>query len=305
MASPGERKLLITGIAGFTGAHLAAAQRAAGWSVIGLHHPDVPHGNEHDLAADLLETDRIADWIAAERPSHIVHLAAASHVVGDALGFYRNNVLGTESLFDAIAKSGVVPRKVIVASSANVYGNAERSPIAEDAPLRPMNHYALSKVATELLAAKWFDRLPIVITRPFNYTGPGQSVSFVVPKIVAAFCARQPVLKLGNLDVARDLSDVRFVIEAYARLLTGDAASLIVNLCSGRSVSLARLLDLMEQVAGFRPRVEVDPALVRPDEVRELCGDPSRLFATVGDIPVIPLQDTLQTMARTIDRANP
>ena len=295
MASPGKNLVLITGISGFTGRHLAATLARAGWDIAGLGPDRLPMESDH-LDADLAETDALAEWIAHVRPTHIVHLAALSHVVGDPLSFYRVNVLGTESLLEAVSRSGIVPEKVLIASSANIYGNASQSPIPEDAPVRPVNHYALSKAAMELLAEKWFEQMPIVLVRPFNYTGPGQSEAFVFPKIVAAYRRGDVVLRLGNLDVARDLSDVRFVCEAYRRLLVSDARSVRINVCSGRSVALLSVLDTMVEIAGHRPRIKVDPAFVRKDEVKELCGDPSLLFESIGLIEPTPIQSLLQSM---------
>ena len=214
--------MLITGISGFTGRHLSAMLLKYGWDVVGLGSKRLPIESEH-LEANIADTSRLSDWIAHVRPTHIVHLAAMSHVVGDPLSFYRVNVLGTESLLESVSRSGILPEKILIASSANIYGNASQSPISERMPVRPVNHYSLSKAAMELLAEKWFEKLPIVLVRPFNYTGPGQSEAFLFPKIVAAHRRCDEVLRLGNLDVARDLSDVRFVCEAYRRILISDA----------------------------------------------------------------------------------
>lgn len=295
MAHPGRPRVLITGIAGFTGRHLAKTLFEAGWDVIGLGQDRLTIESDH-LDVDLAETAAISEWISSARPTHIVHLAALAHVVGDPLAFYRVNVLGTESLLEAVSQAGVQPKKILIASSANIYGNAEFSPITESAPIRPVNHYALSKAAMELLVCKWYGRLPIVVTRPFNYTGPGQSETFVFPKIVAAYRRRDAELRLGNLDVARDISGVNFVCEAYRRLLLSDACSEAVNICSGRSVALMSVLDVMEKIAGYRPRIVVDPAFVRKDEIKDLRGDPSLLFSRVGFIESIPLRDILESI---------
>ena len=295
MASPGKYRVLITGISGFTGRHLADTLAGYGWDIVGLGDKRLPVESDH-LEADLADTNRLSGWIANVRPTHIVHLAALSHVVGDPLSFYRANVLGTESLLEAVSRSGIIPEKVLIASSANIYGNASQSPISEQTPVQPVNHYALSKAAMELLAEKWFERMPIVLVRPFNYTGPGQTEAFVFPKIVAAFQRGDAVLRLGNLDVARDLSDVRFVCEAYRRLLVSDARSEKINVCSGRSVALLSVLDLIAEISGHRPRIEVDPAFVRKDEIKDLCGDPSLLFERIGLIEPTPIQSLLQSM---------
>jgi nucleoside-diphosphate-sugar epimerase len=242
-----------------------------------------------NLNADLGETERIAAWLEAIQPTHVVHLAALSHVVGPPLPFYQVNVLGTESLLKALSLARVRPEKVVLASSANIYGQTRASPIAEDEPPLPANHYAASKAAMEWVARQWFDRMPITVVRPFNYTGPGQSESFVYAKLAAAFHRRIPVLKLGNLQVGRDLSDISFVVEAYRRLLTSNAASNVLNICSGRSVSISDALDILRDQTGHAPEVTVDPDLVRPNDIEVLVGDPTRLQAAIGPLePVSP-----------------
>jgi len=299
MALPGNKRALITGLAGFTGRHLADYLKVHGWEVFALDR-DEDSNPGSTPAIDINDTGSVIQRLKEVRPTHFVHLAANSHVVGDPLAFFRVNLLGTESLMEAIVASGMHPAKVLVASSANVYGNTSHSPITEDEPLRPMNHYALSKASMEQMLFKWHARLPIVITRPFNYTGPGQSEAFVMPKIVHAFHRRDPVIKLGNLDVARDLSDIRFVCEAYLRLLQVQTTWQTFNICSGSSIHLLRVLELLREISGHDPRIEVDPAFVRKDEIKELCGSGQRLSDAVGEIPVISHRDILSHMYRSL-----
>lgn len=299
MAFPGNQRVLITGRFGFTGKHLAQFLEVKGWEVFGLD-PTEDSNPDATPPIDINDTGSVTQRLTEVRPTHIVHLAAHSHVVGDSLAFFRVNLLGTESLMGAIAASGIQPAKVLIASSANVYGNADHSPITEDAPLRPMNHYALSKASMEQMLFKWHARLPIVITRPFNYTGPGQSEAFVMPKIVHAFHRRDPVIRLGNLDVARDLSDIRFVCEAYLRLLQAQSTGQTFNICSGSSIHLLRALELLREISGHDPRIELDPAFVRKDEIKELCGSPRRLFEAVGEIPLISHRDILAHMYQSL-----
>jgi nucleoside-diphosphate-sugar epimerase len=295
MAFPGRHRALITGRFGFTGRHLAQFLEHRGWEVFGLDPAeDSNHGTTPTI--DINDTKSVIQRLTEVRPTHIVHLAAHSHVVGDPLAFFRVNLLGTESLMEAIASSGIKPAKVLIASSANVYGNADHSPITEDAPLRPMNHYALSKAAMELFVKKWFDRLPIIISRPFNYTGVGQSQAFLIPKLVEAFRRRDEMIRLGNTGVARDFSDVQFVCDSYARLLLSPASGMAVNICSGRSTSINEMLELLTEMTGHRPRVEVDPALVRKDDVMNLCGNASRLQSLVGLLEPFSMRQILERM---------
>ncbi|XCY72802.1 GDP-mannose 4,6-dehydratase [Pseudomonas sp. CBR-F] len=291
-----DRTVLITGLSGFTGKHLAQSLTKAGWRVAGLGGERLACEFDH-LDADLNDTARLSGWIKQVQPTHVIHLAALAHVTSsDALSYYRVNVLGTESLLNAIKEAEVVVEKIIIASSANIYGNAISSPISESSEPQPVNHYALSKLTMEALVRKWFSRMPILVVRPFNYTGPGQSESFVFSKIVGAFARGEKELRLGNLDVSRDLSDVGFVVEAYSRLLTSNQRGEFINICSGRSISLLSVIDEMEQIAGYRPTITVDPAFVREDEVKELYGSPAKLFDVVGEINVPSLHDTLLSM---------
>jgi nucleoside-diphosphate-sugar epimerase len=160
----------------------------------------------------------------------------------------------------------------------------------------PVNDYAVSKLAMEMMARLWLDRLPITIVRPFNYTGPGQSLDFVLPKIVAHFACRQRSIMLGNLDVERDFSDVNSIADAYCRLLDSAPRGEVFNLCSGRAVSLRTVLELMGKIAGYHIDVGTDPALQRRHEVRRLRGSDQKLRACIGERHLPSLQDTLYAM---------
>src|SRR4051794_18523595 len=158
----------------------------------------MPNGS-HEVALDITSADNCRTVMEAVRPDYLVHLAAISFVQhADAEAFYRVNVIGTLNLLQAISYARLWLRRVLVASSANVYGNATAGTISESQPPQPVNHYAVSKIAMEYLVRTWCDRLPIVLTRPFNYTGVGQEPHFLVPKIVSHFKRREPVIELGN-----------------------------------------------------------------------------------------------------------
>lgn len=295
-------RALITGISGFTGRHLANRLASAGWQVFGLTKVQQT-GETRTLVADLSETDRIAEWIGAVRPTHIVHLAALSHVVGPSLPFYEVNALGTESLLKAIEQSGVRLDKVLIASSSNVYGKVTATSIREDHPVQPVNHYGVSKAAMELIARQWFEKFPIIITRPFNYTGPGQTGAFLFPKLASGFFDQLPMLALGNTHIARDLSDVSFVVEAYYRLLVSKAHSEILNICSGRSITIDEALIVLRDLTGHDPKIAIDASLVRPNEIVTLTGDPRKLQELIGPLEPVPpraiFAQILENLART------
>lgn len=290
-------RVLLTGANGFTGVHLRAELEAAGYAVVGAV-VGVPAG-PHEVALDITSLDNCRSVMEAIRPDYLVHLAAISFVQhADAEAFYRVNVIGTLNLLQALVDAGVSPRRVLIASSANVYGNATAGIIAESQAPQPVNHYAASKLAMEHMARTWNDRLPIVMTRPFNYTGIGQERHFLVPKIVAHFVQRAPVIELGNLDVERDFSDVRTVARIYRGLLECDCAGQTVNVCSGRPYSLRGILAMMEEICGYQIDIQVNPAFVRQSEVKILIGSPERMRALLGEINVIPLEQTLRWMAQ-------
>ncbi|WP_448509612.1 NAD-dependent epimerase/dehydratase family protein [Immundisolibacter sp.] len=296
------RVALVTGACGFTGRHLTAALRARGYRVTGLTHAgaDVSAGADslHELhACDLLDRTRLLGLMERIQPTHVVHLAAIAFVAhGDADAIYRTNIVGTRNLLEALATSRAPLASVLLASSANVYGNVEADPIDEAVPPEPSNDYAVSKLAMEFMARLWFDRLPITIVRPFNYTGVGQSQEFVLPKIVERFVRGERSIELGNLDVARDFSDVRTVAAAYCRLLDSAASGETFNLCSGRAVSLRWVLDTLAEIAGYPIEVHFNPALARANEVRRLRGNNAKLLARIGTLVHVPLEQTLGWM---------
>ncbi len=264
-------KILLSGADGFTGRELAPLALTQGHEV-------------HALRADLADPAGLRAEILSLAPDAVIHLAAISFVGhGDDNAFYAVNVVGTTNLLAALALLPKVPRRVLLASSANIYGNCEHSPITETQAPAPVNHYAMSKLAMEYLARAYAERLPLVVTRPFNYTGPGQALNFVIPKLVDHFVRRQPTISLGNLHVEREFNDVSTVCDAYLRLLEWGVPGEVYNVCSGQPHALQEVIDALQRITGHRPRVEVNPAFVRANEVHRLCGSPAKLDALMAD----------------------
>lgn len=287
-------RVLVTGHKGFTGHYVVAALRAAGHEVLGL--VDQPE-NLDSSSVNLLDRAAVARAVADARPDAVIHLAAIAFVAhGDADEMYRTNVVGTRHLMESLAALPTAPAAVLLASSANVYGNSDVELLSESVEPSPANDYAVSKLAMEYMAKLWTDRLPVVLARPFNYTGVGQADNFLLPKIVSHFQRGERVIELGNIDVARDFQDVRFVADAYVRLLSANAAGQTVNLCSGTSVSLMQVIGMMQQIAGYEIEVRVNPAFVRGNEVARLTGDNRRLQSLIGSLDIIPLRTTLEWM---------
>jgi nucleoside-diphosphate-sugar epimerase len=281
-------RVLVTGIQGFTGPYVARALQAAGHEV---------HGTEAWPAFDLRRPETLVAALDSAQPDYVVHLAGLSSVThADPAELYAVNTVGTGNLLQAIAERAPKVRTVLLASSANVYGNTAADPIDEDVPPAPVNHYACSKLAMEFIARTWFDRLPIVITRPFNYTGPGQTEAFLIPKLVAHYAGRRPVLELGNIDVERDFSDVRMLADAYVRLLAANESGIVVNVCSGVGRSLRSVLAELRAITGHEPEIHVATHLVRRAEVHRLVGSNVRLRGIIGPCSHADFPDTLRWM---------
>ncbi len=288
-------RALVTGLSGFTGHYVARQLEELGYEVVGLG--EAADGGHHGL--DLRDAGRLTERVTALQPSVVVHLAAIAFVAhGDVSEMYTSNIVGTRNLLAALAACKKPPEKVLLASSANVYGNATASILDEACPVQPENDYAVSKYAMELMARQWRDVLPVVIVRPFNYTGVGQSARFLMPKLVDHFARRAPRIELGNIDVYRDFNDVRVVAAAYAGLLRDGVAGEVYNVCSGRAYSIQDALGMLAQLAGYTIEVDVNPAFVRANEVKRLVGSNRKLAAATGEPELIPLADTLEWMYR-------
>lgn len=294
-----SRRVLVTGAAGFTGRHLIRALAARGTRVFGLteHAGEALGDGVEPVVADLRDATGLAAAIAHAAPDQVVHLAAISFPGhADAAAVYRVNLDGTLALLQALLASGHGAQGVLLPSTATVYAPASE-PLTEGSPVQPGSHYAVSKLAMEYMARLFAARLPIVLVRPFNYTGPGQREPFLVPKIVRHFAQRTGTIELGNVDVERDFTDVRVVVDAYCRLLETPAAfGGTFNVCSGRAVAVRSLVTALEAMTGQAMTIRVNPAFVRAGEPARITGSAARLAATIGPLLDVPLADTLAAM---------
>lgn len=295
------KRALVTGLHGFTGHYVALELAAAGYEVIGTaapgHAAGAPAAASRTIEVDLTDRVAVAAAVREVQPDVVVHLAAIAFVAhSDVEQIYKVNVVGTRHLLEGLAALERKPSAVLLASSANIYGNSEIEVLHEDVAPAPANDYAVSKLAMEYMARLWMDKLPIVMVRPFNYTGIGQAENFLLPKIVSHFRRRASDIELGNLHVWRDFSDVRVVAAAYRHLLAAAPAGQVFNVCSGKAWSLGEVLRMMEDIAGYQIKVHVNPAFVRANEVLRLTGDNRRLAGVVGAIDPLPLEQTLRWM---------
>ncbi|AFJ89041.1 GDP-mannose 4,6-dehydratase [Burkholderia vietnamiensis] len=298
-----SRRAFVTGVTGFTGRYMAQRLAAAGYDVWGTVAPGTARPDDPAFAhctllpVDLLDADAMRAAVADARPDAVVHLAARAHVARDEPSqTYAVNIVGTRNLLAALAGLDRRPSAVLLASSANIYGNSTAGVIDETVAPAPANDYAVSKLAMEYAAKLWADRLPIVIARPFNYTGVGQDDAYLLPKLVSHYASRAPRISLGNLDVSRDFSDVRDVTAAYLKLLEAAPAGETFNVCSERAYSLKEVLAMLSRIAGYVIDVTIDPRFVRHNEVKRLSGSRDKLRRAVGELPVTPLDDTLRWM---------
>jgi nucleoside-diphosphate-sugar epimerase len=293
---PPSERFLVTGASGFTGRHLCGRLRAAGHRVFGITQ-EAPRGPD-EWQVELTDSAALAAVVRDAAPTAVVHLAAISHPRhADTAQIYRTNLGGTLALLEALGRAQRRPERVLLASTATVYADPGDAAITESSPLAPATHYAVSKLAMEQMANLFASELPIVIVRPFNYTGPGQRGPFVVPKIVRHFAERAAVIELGNIEVVRDFLDVRTVADVYGRLLAAPGiAGRTFNICSGRGVSVRAIVAALAELTGHSIDVRINPAFVRATDPVRFVGTPAALEATIGAPTPIPFATTLADM---------
>lgn len=282
-------KIFLTGAEGFTGRYFADRATAAGHNVVAMQ-------------ANLLNRDALEREVLSVQPDVVVHLAAISFVGHtDNSAFYAVNVVGTTNLLEALTRLSSAPHRVLLASSANIYGNSEQSPLTETQPPAPVNHYAMSKLAMEYMAETFAERLNLVIARPFNYTGRGQDINFVIPKLAKHFAERANCIALGNLDVEREFNDVQMVCDSYLCLMEYGRPGEAYNVCSGQPHTLREVIRSFERLTNHHMDVEINPAFVRKNEVHRLCGSPDKLDALLRDCGFNLIPPTLEsTLARML-----
>jgi GDP-4-dehydro-6-deoxy-D-mannose reductase len=299
--------ILVTGAAGFAGSHLLDLLRLDGARVVALRKPGVgadtqaayPDADWREI--DLLDREAMRRVVADTRPDAVYHLAGAPHVGQSwsaATETLAVNVLGTHVLLEAIRLEGV-PSRVVVPSSAYVYRAADRA-LTEDDAVEATNPYAISKVATELAVARAarVDGVRAVVARSFNHIGPRQDPSFfasgVARQVALIEAGRlEPVIRVGNLESRRDLTDVRDTVLAYRALAGRGSPGAAYNVCSGRAYRMRDLLEALVARARVNVEIQTDPGRLRPNDTPLLLGDPSRIRQATGWEPRVPIEQTL------------
>lgn len=285
-------RALVTGSNGFVGRWLIAHLESHGDEVTGL-----------DAEVDITDAAAIGSAVAAAVPEAIFHLAAQASVGAswdNPAATFKVNTVGAVNVLAAASGCSEAPRVVLV-SSSEVYGRVQASdlPIAEHQPFAPVSPYAASKAAAEVAGLQaWLGRgVEVVRARPFNHTGPGQRTEFVVPalakQVAEAVRTGAEALFTGNLDARRDISDVRDVVRAYRALAVSGEPGEAYNVCSGTAVSIRDVAERLLRIAGVDIPIVVDPARVRPVDLPELRGDPSKLRGATGWSPEVDLDETL------------
>jgi nucleoside-diphosphate-sugar epimerase len=290
-------KLFISGIEGFAGRYLANEAVLNGFEVSGITHRAGLHGPDVHQCS-LLDLGGLQRIVSLVRPDYVAHLAAVStYLSEDVAGVYQTNVLGSRNLLEALSSLSTPPRRVLLVSSGNVYDSRHAVRLSEDAPLRAITDYSISKIAMEQLAHWWGQFFEIAIARPFNHIGIGQKPGFLIPKLLHHFRHRSPRIELGNLAVTRDFSDVRDVAKSYLSILTmPDLHPSPLNVCTGVGTSLGSVLTLLEQLTGHSPEITVREEFARKHEILSLVGDPGLLESLGGVVPKTPLPDCLNWM---------
>lgn len=297
-------KYLITGCFGFVGAYLVEAIYRAepDAEILAVDRIPAPVGFPaitRSAVLDLLDLEAIAAVITREQPDRLVHLASLSSVGlswREPITSFTNNTNIFLNVLECVRRHSPSTRVLSIGSSEQ-YGLVTEAdlPLRETAPQRPLSPYAVARVAQEHLGEVYVRGygLDLVHTRSFNHVGAGQSAQFVVSGLAKQF-AEGTRIRVGTTSVVRDFLDVRDVVAAYLALLDHGVRGEAYNICSGRGVSIAQVIEMLAEVAQVTPQIEIDSTLVRPVENAIVVGDHSKITAAVGWQPTIPLETALR-----------
>ncbi len=304
-------RILITGATGFVGVHLRRYFLThTPWDIIGTCYPESPPApldsqRESLHFLDLRDAEATRALFTQFPPDYIIHLAAQSHVptsYKDPWGTLENNIRGQLNLLEICVALKIAPRTLVIGSGEE-YGRADVAdlPLTEDHPLRPENPYSVSKVAQDVMGYQYYIsyHLPVVRMRPFNHVGPGQSARFVLPafarQVAEIEAGKQaPVMYVGNLEPARDFTDVRDVVRAYHLALLHGTPGEVYNVASGTPCTIRSLVEQLTALATVPIRVEVDPERYRPADVPIIYGSAEKLRRDTGWEPQIPFTQTVR-----------
>lgn len=280
------KKILITGATGFIGRYCCKEILARGNDYLALtrNQTDLIDSNRVKVA-NLHEKEDLIRIIKEYRPDAVLHLAAIAAVTyGDKSEIYSTNICASEVLLEALYEVCEEKTRVVLVSTAGVYGNQEERFYNEDMPYNPANHYSYSKMVMEFMSEQYSDKLDIKIVRPFNIAGYGQNVNFFLPKLVKAFAAQQETINLGNIESERDYVNVEYCVNVLLELLTREKVEINkLNICSGIATSGKDIIEMLKKISGWNPSIHISEDFVRKNEVWRLVGSNERLLKFLGD----------------------
>jgi len=293
----------ITGINGFVGKHLSNFLLSKGFSVSGMDITEAFDDKIKYYKCDILNPDAINKVITDSKPDFIFHLAGFTSVKKSFEQpelCTKLNVEGTRNLLDAVINAGINP-KILVISSAEIYGIPKSVPISEDSAINTISPYGESKKEQEKACLEYYEKhgLNIIISRSFSHIGPGQEPTFVVSDFAKQIADierknREPVIKVGNLEVKRDLTDVRDIVKAYLIAVEKCKPGEVYNICSANSYSIREILDKLLSFAKIKIEIKQEHLRMRPNDIPVLEGDNNKFMSLTGWSPKIPIEKTLQ-----------
>lgn len=304
-------RALITGAGGFVGRYLCEYLLAqSDWELLGTVYPEPAEASRPQpylslVPLDLRDTGRVGELIGDFRPDVVFHLAAQSHVpssFADPWQTLENNLRAQLNVLEGVRRAGLSSRVIVIGSNEE-YGwpRPEDLPLTEESPLRPVNPYAISKVGQDFMGLQYHLAygMDVLRLRPFNHTGPGQAPHFVVPAFARQIARieaglQEPVVRVGNLEVARDFTDVRDIVRAYYMAAVAGEPGEVYNLASGRAHSIRWILETLLSFTDAEVRIEVDPALYRPADASIIYGSAEKFRCRTGWEPRIPFEQTLR-----------
>ena len=294
-----EERILITGASGFIGRYLLKKIKENKLDFLAIDTQEVPDvSSESQKIISLLDKENLDEIIKWYKPNVIIHLAAIALVTHENIGeIYNVNVQGTEKLLEAIQNHCDENARVILASTAGVYGNQNVDKYGENLTYNPANHYSYSKMITEYISKQYKEDLDIVTIRPFNIIGVGQSEKFLVPKLVEHFADRKEKLSVGNISSFRDYVDVEYCAEVIMELVLREKIDFdILNICSGIPTNGEMIIQLLQEITDFKPEIKISSDFVRKNEVWRMIGDTTRLWEFMNGKKSQSVKDILVKM---------
>ena len=295
-----KKRVLITGASGFIGqVVLKEMLKNEDIDFFAIDTRKIPNISIEKLElVSLLDKEKLMEIIKRYKPNIIVHLAAIALVTHDNVGeIYNVNVQGTENLLEVTQEYCDKGTRVILASTAGVYGNQNVDKYREDLSYNPANHYSYSKMITEYISKQYKEDLDIVTIRPFNIIGVGQSEKFLVPKLVEHFADKKEKLSVGNISSFRDYVDVEYCAEVIMELISRKKLDFdILNICSGIPTNGEMIIQLLQEITDFKPDIEISSEFVRKNEVWRMIGDTTRLWEFMNNKKSQSVKDILVKM---------